>query len=712
MRHSLWNGSFGGSGRRLRAQAIVDSILGPKAPVVHYYGSEFKHVALWMDRQLLGLVAAWAEKNPGKVPGRAEAWVWHAELVRLRPDFQNAIVLGVLPTDVSWQFEAAFDGAALHESFHGLYSCQRIPTAEEIYDLIIKNWAKVPDWKLFCNFLLEAQNHVEDVVIERRGVEDYPGALGPMEALNEFCLGATASQAAKIRAKESQVEVNRVRRLLGVLFCLGHTISTPQMCAFVEEQRSQDPQLLLELEEGKLRPLLDLVRGIDLKDDLASTRVAIDLAAHIALEDLGTSLPAPVPQCPACGAGIDKLRGVLLPRQDRSDPRRTLVVTCTVCGHSEQVEVADNLAGAGGTAPEGPKLQVIDLEALQDLKPTSGEDSLTAQAARIQPGDLPDAEGAMGAAADQAWQQEARPWGAGGAEAPYRPYSPGSDRLVILNTSDKLQPEAAKLLAEVDQQVCALRSGLRRVVRSLQMTSVWRADDGIDFSEDPLPDTLYELDHGRLPDKAFQVESPRIDPSAAAVVVIDLSSSMSSWVRVAGMVMLSIALAMEDLRFPVACLGFRDGAAVRLPPPSKAQRGKCHRVEQSVDIVVFKLFQERTGSVLTRFVQVKAGNTTPMADGLQAGLEAVLSRPEPLKMVFVVTDGAPNGGTEPVIRRQILMGRRQDVYVCGIGVGHDAGAVTSLFDHAIHAPDFNQVPSILVKRVRDLVVGRIRQSQQ
>lgn len=78
-------------------------------------------------------------------------------------------------------------------------------------------------------------------------------------------------------------------------------------------------------------------------------------------------------------------------------------------------------------------------------------------------------------------------------------------------------------------------------------------------------------------------------------------------------------------------------------------------------------------------------------------------------MVFVVTDGAPNQGTEPVIRRQILVGRQQGIYVCGIGVGAGAEAVTRLFDHSVHVPDFNQVPGILVKKVRDLVVGRITQ---
>lgn len=645
------------------------------------------------------------------MPGRSEVLAWqHSLSADLAPP-NNAIILGVIPVDVSWQFEAAFDGAALHEAFHGIYSCRRPLTYNEIFDLVVKNWARIPDWGTYLNFLLEAHNHVEDVRIERVGVQDYPGSQGPLEALNEYCLGAYAGATHHVRVKEERKETSRLRRLLALLFCLGHSLQTPAMLRYVGEARDSDPDLLQQIEEGPYADILRQIREMDLRDDLAALRIALNLASLLVSEDLATELPAevgggPSPSCPACGAPTGKLRGLLLPRQDTSDPRRKLVVSCTACGHCEQVEVEPGNQGAGGADPASPTLQVIDLE----QPPASPDPGLAAQVPLVKPGEFFDKEGVMTAAAEQAWQDQAPPGSqapAGKARAPYRPYSPGSDNTIVVPVSEELRPEAEKLRAEVEGQVCALRTGLRRVVRSLQKTTVRAADDGTDLFEDHLADTLYELDHGRLPPRAFAAESEQVDPSAAVVVVIDLSDSMKSWVRCAGMVMLAVSLAMEDLRFAVACIGFRDGAPLSLPTAVPRAVAGCHR-KTSVDILVFKHFQERTAAVLPRFAQIRAGSSTPMADGLQAALEAIRTRTEPLRIVLVVTDGLPNGGTEPVIVRQVELAQQGGIHVCGVGVGADAAGVGVLFPRSIHAREFSEVPQRLVAHVRDLILGRLR----
>lgn len=684
-----WDGSFGGSGRCRRAQALVNSLLGEDAPVVRYQGSEFKHVYSWSDRKLVDLAADWFARHPGRVPGEKEIQAWHIELQKENLNTRNEIFLGVFPPESTPQLEAALDGAALHEAFHGKFSRKAPLRPDEIRSLVVDRWLEL-DWKAFAAFVLLAHNVFEDVRCERKGIQAYPGCLVFLEALREFCVAGRCA---------NPQNRSRVGNLLYVLNFLGHDIRTSPDLQLIEAIRQEDPALLSEVEHGSYLPILEALRAIDLDDDLAAMNLAIRLAAQLAKEGFGGQVPGAANSCPRCGAPASKLTGLLLPKTSHASAKRTLLIRCGGCGETFQTEVDASLtqpcsaAGSGGSSDPSEGMVVIDLEATQAAA-SCNQAGLSGGAVTATPSACPSIEDAL---------REGMVRARGASATTYLPYDPGLDSTVVLSVDMSLRGKADQMRAEVEQEVCALRAGLRRRIRSVRPRSVRSADEGIDLSEANLVETLFSLRQGEPPARAFEQVRQKAMPSAAAVFVIDLSSSMSGWVREAGKIMLAGATAFEDVRFASACLGFR-GTHGSWSSGAGSSRG-FHR-SGGAEIAVFKFFHERVGLVMTRFAKASAMGGTPMAEGMQAGIEALGTRPEALRMLFLISDGEPDAGTEDTVRSQVRAAAARGLYVCGIGIGSDASQIVRLIPGSILAEQIKDVPTLLLERIGQVTAAR------
>ena len=71
---------------------------------------------------------------------------------------------------------------------------------------------------------------------------------------------------------------------------------------------------------------------------------------------------------------------------------------------------------------------------------------------------------------------------------------------------------------------------------------------------------------------------------------------------------------------------------------------------------------------------------TPMADGVQFGMQALSDRPERHRVLFVLTDGEPDWEHRGVMRRQIRLAREAGIEVVGIGIDSGCYGVTQTFD--------------------------------
>jgi nitric oxide reductase activation protein len=223
------------------------------------------------------------------------------------------------------------------------------------------------------------------------------------------------------------------------------------------------------------------------------------------------------------------------------------------------------------------------------------------------------------------------------------------------------------------------------------------------LSDRMLVDSMATMRSGQVPTRAYQRTGEQIDNSLAAVVVLDQSGSMAygGSVKLTNAVkgVLAIVDPLDSLGCAVEAVGFRDGAYI-------APGGNGYHRSAGVDIDVFKGFNERMSTVKGRFAGAKAVGGTPMADGIQYAINALQTRREGHRVVFVVTDGDPNSGTVQVINRQIRLARESGLHIIGVGIGSEAAYVQRLFDDYVYVTEVSKLPSALISKLHAIVDTR------
>ena len=92
-----------------------------------------------------------------------------------------------------------------------------------------------------------------------------------------------------------------------------------------------------------------------------------------------------------------------------------------------------------------------------------------------------------------------------------------------------------------------------------------------------------------------------------------------------------------------------------------------------------------------------------MADGIQYGLDALNDRREAHRVLFVITDGCPNHGHMPVIKRQIRLAREAGIHIIGVGLGRDSQYVQELFDDSVWTMSMSDMPKALIAKLNQLL---------
>ena len=92
-----------------------------------------------------------------------------------------------------------------------------------------------------------------------------------------------------------------------------------------------------------------------------------------------------------------------------------------------------------------------------------------------------------------------------------------------------------------------------------------------------------------------------------------------------------------------------------------------------------------------------------MADGIQFGLEALSARDEGHRIMFVVTDGCPNGGHQAIINRQLRLAKQAGIHIIGVGLGRDARYVKDLFPDSVWSLEISELPKLLIAKLNELI---------
>jgi cobalamin biosynthesis protein CobT len=232
---------------------------------------------------------------------------------------------------------------------------------------------------------------------------------------------------------------------------------------------------------------------------------------------------------------------------------------------------------------------------------------------------------------------------------------------------------------------------------------------GKGLSSRMLVDSYTNIRNGQDPDRAYWNREETLATSVAACLIVDQSGSMQAHTVWAAQSAIAVADAFESIDGKVMVAGFRDGgsgyASNEAYSLAYSQNLQYHR-NNSITYDVFKHFEERMSQVRDRMGGFRAVGGTPMADGVQFGLDQLNRREEGHRILLILTDGEPNGGHLPVIRHQIRLAEEAGIHIIGLGITNDARSVQTTFKDSVWCPKPEDMPKALIDRLSELLDKR------
>lgn len=223
----------------------VRAVCGDKTIPVTSGGSKFYMVGFFPWR----LVAA----HLGEPLTRQNICDWIDGAKHGRPRIQIAHTPDSLPRSLM----RALTGGAYHESWHRVYTCQTRPTVEAIIAALTPYMA-LANWTKYRKIVLDMQNVIEDVLIERVGNADFPGAYQKMCDLQDFILNMEApGRAQMVKAASEGKEIRIANVAMSMFRDLGLGYPTGAQDSALVEYRTACPDACDLVETGDLRPLLN-----------------------------------------------------------------------------------------------------------------------------------------------------------------------------------------------------------------------------------------------------------------------------------------------------------------------------------------------------------------------------------------------------------------------------------------------------------------------
>lgn len=733
-------------------KASVVGILGAEAPAVRSLGSQFFNADRWTARFVVKSMCLWAKDNPGCVPvrGDVEQWVKQANCHSVPA---RQIVIANTPDELPLRTALALTGGAYHEAFHTKYSCRRSLGKNEVFEIVVPRWAKLKDWSKYYGLLQQISNIIEDIRIERVGRKDFEGVYVKLCDLQDFIL----LQENKTN-NPAQPEKKPLSIITGVFRDVGLGYNTEIQRQAMWMYEKTDPKSVKLVVDGPLSPLLREAIQLSPADDMGCIRLAMDIVAKLAElghdtdEDQKAQDGQPGDgnmECPACGHSADNI--VVRPKSDGAggQVQGVGIATCTVCGYQAEVKVKPAKKGKG--KGKSPKFEGFDDPEMDgdsgdkngdsedkdgDSPDGSGDSDQTGGGAGghhfdkdPHPGDddwsnlaqdaIKDANSDLGLKdANSALEEEfgairerdeknaqAVTPGAKGEEAPWNPYTLEDDIIQMVAPSARGrandQTQADAIIRSVQAETAYLRARLRNVIRSIELTHVVHGvPKGRGLSSRFLVDSKSALLAGETPTRAYYQPGLKVDMSMAVAVVLDESGSMGGLRKDATRIITALTEPFDALNFPTMVVGFRDGYGCSHQAP---QDGVDYHRLNGVFYDIFKMFHERFKTIRWRFANTIASGGTPMSDGIQYALKALSYRDEAHRMLFVVTDGMPNSGHRPIIKRQLRLAKEAGIHIVGVGMGSGAQYVTTLFPDYVYTETMQEFPKLLLAKLNELV---------
>lgn len=355
-------GTFPGHRYWKTIQGSVDAILAPmgiKRRVVSM-GTRFVNYDAWTWLSFCDEICKHLAAHPDRSPTTAELKeiLKQANEVSCRdPHIQVA----KMPSRVTHRVALAIMGGGYHEAWHTKYSKRtkvRLEEAQPIVDLIDEVTLAGGKWDAKMRGLLTTLHHlVEDIRIERRGNEDFPGAMQPMRDLQDFILDLEAKGRAEgAKIKNITVSTNARSILLCAFRDLGLGYNTEKSRAALDFYKETAPGAIALLAPGGLlAPLLHEAKTLGAEDSTGSLRVAMKIVIALwraTQSESEETNETPKLTCPNCEAGPSELVIRSVKDTNGVKVRGLAEMECKACGFKHQFPLPDQSLDLSQNNPE------------------------------------------------------------------------------------------------------------------------------------------------------------------------------------------------------------------------------------------------------------------------------------------------------------------------------------------------------------------------
>lgn len=112
-----------------------------------------------------------------------------------------------------------------------------------------------------------------------------------------------------------------------------------------------------------------------------------------------------------------------------------------------------------------------------------------------------------------------------------------------------------------------------------------------------------------------------------------------------------------------------------------------------------KDFKENTSAMKKRFSRIMSNGGTPMAPAIITAGVRLLRRPEPRKIMLVLTDGEPDSLELTHVAIETMHGIEM------LGIGIESAEVARVFDHFVVIHDVTELPRELLAKAREMLAA-------
>jgi len=260
-------------------QLSVDAVLTPaghkSVPVVSK-GSNFSNRANWTARSFMSSICEWLRLNRNRKPSEYDI---RGMLDRANYAYvPEQITIASTPGDINRGTALALVGGAYHEALHSIMSCKRNLSAEEILVPFYERFDLIPDWSRLTGPLLMWGNIIEDIRIERRGNEKFPGMKRKLEELQDFVL-RMEEQGREANAHRNTGTNDELSVICGTFRDLGLGYKTPLTKKVLAGYKERSEEAFNFVVTGQLKDLLHKAINLSATDDLGHMWLAMDVVA-------------------------------------------------------------------------------------------------------------------------------------------------------------------------------------------------------------------------------------------------------------------------------------------------------------------------------------------------------------------------------------------------------------------------------------------------